>query len=405
MTKSWHTSAFTGLFTRFGGMSPRPHDPACALASGEAPSWHSPGNVVLGSGIGWTIDAAENACVGEAIERLQSSPLPTDVHVAACFADWPLDEPAISPEAWTLFHADQYRQIGFPFQPFTPTTVCDWVRCRFAQSGLPCWIPAEFAYLDLPTPHRIAPGYSTGLAAGRTGDSILLRGLQEVVERDAVMGAHWGRYRVEEVSFSDVLSLLGDDVARRVVRPNLRYRFLRVVNPWSEHVTIVTLEGEDREGYCFSIGSCCREAREASWSKSLLEAIHGRHYARYLKGRIAAGAMKLGSMPRSFAEHAVWYSVHPRPLFDSTIAPLAESAGQETANDLIRRLGPDRPVLFRDMTPPALASEDLGWHVLRVVVPGLQPLHGHHAFAHLGGPLWSPRGLTDWRAMPPHPFP
>jgi len=62
-------------------------------------------------------------------------------------------------------------------------------------------------------------------------------------------------------------------------------------------------------------------------------------------------------------------------------------------------------VLFRSMTPPALATENLGWHVLRVAVPGLQPLHGHHAYAHLGGPLWSPRGLADWHAMLPHPFP
>jgi hypothetical protein len=39
------------------------------------------------------------------------------------------------------------------------------------------------------------------------------------------------------------------------------------------------------------------------------------------------------------------------------------------------------------------------------VVPGLQPLHGDHRFPHLGGRLWSPHGLADWAAMPPHPFP
>jgi hypothetical protein len=62
-------------------------------------------------------------------------------------------------------------------------------------------------------------------------------------------------------------------------------------------------------------------------------------------------------------------------------------------------------VLFRSMTPPALATEGLGWHVLRVVVPGLQPLHGDHRLPHLGGPLWAPRGLADWNEMPPHPMP
>src|SRR5439155_15628197 len=88
---------------------------------------------------------------------------------------------------------------------------------------------------------------------------------------------------------------------------------------------------------------------------------------------------------------------HPRPP-----SPGGERGEMQRLTTL---LGPERPVLFRSMTPPALASEQLGWHVVRVVVPGLQPLHGHHAYAHLGGPLWSPRGLADWHAMLPHPFP
>src|SRR5262249_29716957 len=79
--------------------------------------------------------------------------------------------------------------------------------------------------------------------------------------------------------------------------------------------------------------------------------------------------------------------------------------GEDTVKTLAERLGPERPVLFRSMTPPALATEDLGWHVLRVVVPGLQPLHGDHRLPHLGGPLWAPRGLAEWEAMPPHPMP
>ena len=41
----------------------------------------------------------------------------------------------------------------------------------------------------------------------------------------------------------------------------------------------------------------------------------------------------------------------------------------------------------------------MGWHVLRVMVPGLQPLHGNHLLPHLGGPLWAPRGWKEWSAM------
>ena len=36
---------------------------------------------------------------------------------------------------------------------------------------------------------------------------------------------------------------------------------------------MVTVEGEDREGFCHSIGSACRETRRASWNKAALEAV------------------------------------------------------------------------------------------------------------------------------------
>ena len=234
----------------------------------------------------------------------------------------------------------------------------------------------------------------------------ILRGLQELIEGDAVMGAWWRRYPLEEFSGNVVFKLLAQDIQNRVARPNLTYRFFRIDTPYSDHVTMVTLEGEDREGYVFSIGSSCREARAASLEKSLLEAIHGRHYARYLKSQIATGAMKVGRSPQTFAEHAVGYSLQPE-LLDSTILrsprPVAGNKTEDldTIHRLIERLGTERPVLFRSMTPPALATEQMDWQVVRVVIPGLQPMHGHHEFPHLGGPHWSPRGLADWSAMPP----
>jgi ribosomal protein S12 methylthiotransferase accessory factor len=346
---------------------------------------------------------------------LQATPLPDDVLITARYDQWPHREPPIDPLTWVLFHPEQYRQEGFPFQALTRQSECAWVCCRQALTGDPWWVPAEMVYLHIPQGHRFCPGLSTGLACGRTGDPMLLRGLQEVIERDAVVGAWWGRYALEEHPVIDVLTQLGEDARDRVIRVNLTYRCFRVITPFSDHVTMVTLEGEDREGYCFSIGSACRETRRASWMKSLLEAIHDRHYVRYLKGQVAAGAMKMGAWPTSFAEHAVYYSVSAPPLAGSRSLPIFKSLRSHPASAnpqaeeplpcLVERLGPQRPVLFRSMTPPALASENLGWHVLRVVVPGLQPLHGHHAYPHLGGPLWAPRSWSDWQTMPPHPFP
>lgn len=245
------------------------------------------------------------------------------------------------------------------------------------------------------------------MACGRAWEAVLLRGLQEVLERDALVGAWWQRYPLIEHPFDRVLHGLLESYAERLVRPNLRYRCYRVLTPYSAHVTVVTLEGEDREGYCFSAGSACRQTRAASWEKSLLEAVQGRHYVRFLK---ASGAGR-ESMPVDFAGHAVWYSRHPEQLANTV---LHRPAGALTDADegitegigaLAARLGPTRPVLFRNLTPPALLAEGLGWLVLRVLIPGLQPLHGHHGYPFLGGPLWGNRPLSDWQEVPPHPFP
>jgi ribosomal protein S12 methylthiotransferase accessory factor len=411
LNRAWYASPYTGLFVESGATPREAHDPDVPAWSGVAPL-PGPGAVLPATGgAGWDESSAEAAGVGEAVERWQCWPLPCDRTVEASFADWPLDEPAVAPSRWVLFHAEQYAQPGFPYEPFTPTTVCRWVCFRQAFSGAPWWVPQELAYLSLPRSRaHLCPLMSTGLACGQWPQPVLRRGLQEVIERDAVVGASFGRYPLEEHDGRVVFAGLGPSLPGRLQRPNLRYRFYRVRTPLAEHVTVVTLEGEDREGYCFSVGAACRETRTASWLKSLLEAVQGRFYVRYLKGELRRQGRRLG-MPASFAEHAVYYSVYPEQLARTVLgrparAPVDADAGRsEGVAALVERLGPERPVLFRNLTPPGIAMERLGWYVLRVVVPGLQPLHGHHGLPFLGGPLWAARGLSDWADMPPHPFP
>jgi ribosomal protein S12 methylthiotransferase accessory factor len=416
----WYASPFTGLFTGFGPLPLRAHDPNLSVYAGSLPPWGPRRQELAVGGAAWSDDEAESACVGEAIERLEAYPLPTDEPVQASYGSWPLTEPAVDPADWVLFHAEQYREPGFPFQPFTRDTPCRWVACRDAQTGQACWVPEDFIYIFPSTAekHTICPGISTGLSAGRLGSPVLLRGLQEVIERDAVVGAWWGRYPLIEWDHADVLGLLGPAIAERIERPGLRYRFYRASSPFSSHVVLVTLEGQDREGYCFSIGSACRESGQAAWLKAIAEAIHGRHYVRYqLRSGRGTGPMEKPARfakgverPATFAEHALYYSLHPEDLV-RTVLHHASRADVEDVNVvedfsvLVKRLGPDRQVLFRNMSPPGIVAEMSEWYVLRVIVPGLQPLHGNHALAHLGGSLWSGRILADWGAMPPHPFP
>lgn len=250
------------------------------------------------------------------------------------------------------------------------------------------------------------PGVSTGLSAATSPDLALLRGLQEQIERDAVMGAFWGAYGLDELDPREVWTALGRGIEQRASRLNLSYRFLRVRSPFSDHVAVVTLVGEDREGLVISIGSACRETMAQALEKAVLEAVQGRHYVRVLVSLGPGG----DGLPGDFSEHAAYFTRHPGRFAETRFgkplpaAPMPSSP-PESAATLMARLGPARPVLFRVMTPPFAARHLPGWVVLRVVVPGLTPLHGVHAHAHLASPLWGGRPLAAWLAHPPHPFP
>lgn len=405
---AWYDSRFTGLVTQFRPVPLRPYDPPVPMYGATLAPWGPRTQELPVGGAGWDLAGAEASCVGEAIERCQPYGLPAHRAIECSYRNWPLDEAAITPARWVLFHKDQYNLPGFPFPPFTEETVCNWLCCREARTGTPVWVPEELIYI-VPRSgrdHRLGPGLSTGLSCGRMGDPVLLRGLQEVIERDAIIGAWWGSYPLEEWEANQVFSLLEPSLSEKLLRPNLRYRFYRVQAEYSGHVTIVTVEGDDREGWLFSVGSACRETRRQSWLKSILEAVQGRHYVRILKPRYVERGLEV---PTDFAEHAVYYSLHPELLRKTVFAhakPQAECNGSfESLDILIDRLGPSRPVLFRNVTPPGIAQEIRDWYVLRVLVPGLQPMHGDHRLPQLGGPLWAPRGWTDYASLLPHPYP
>ncbi len=409
---AWYESRFTGLFTLFVRVNLRPHDPSLEMTAGEMPPWESGDHELGCGGAGWTAEQAELASVGEAIERILARALPCDDSLKASFASWPINERAVDPSRWVLFHPQQYASAGFPFLPLTSETVCRWVCCREAVTGEPVWVPEEMIFLTSRRGEfqQHLHGFSTGLSCGRTGDPVLLRGVQEVIERDALIGGWWGRYPVDEWSIDVIRDLLGPADWKRVDRPNLHYRFYQIRSPFSRHVTMVSVSGDDEEGWVFSVGSACRESRRESWKKALLEAVQGRHCVRRLLAKWIEGGRKPLPVPGTFLEHALYYSIHRERLADTVLDRAAKTKSDPASDDteglaeIREKLGVERPVLFRNLTPPGLVMQCPEWLVLRVVIPGLQPLHGDHRLPFLGGPLWQPRPLEDWLSVPPHPF-
>lgn len=411
----WLTSRFTGLFTAFDRVPLRAHDPRIALYAATLGARGPQREPLVVGGAGWTDAEARAACLGEAVERFECFPYPGDRALESSFLEWPLDEPAVPPDRWVLFSPAQHAAEGFPFAPFTAQTRVRWVPFRDAISGDPLWIPEDLASLHAApgASHAIAPMSSTGLSAGGPGSPVVLRGLQEVVERDALVRGWWGEYPLEEHDPAEALAALGDDLARRVTRPNLLYSFYRIQTPFAAHATLVTVQGEDREGPCFSAGSAVREARAQSFRKALLEALQGRHFVRHRlaeRARSGAAAAPPPEIPVDFPGHALHYSLHPDRLAGTVLAGPSGAPDRQEARlveplaALAERLGPARRPAFRLATPASVSALAPGFVVVKVVVPGLAPLHGDHRLAHLGAPRWRDAPYARWIAYPPHPF-
>ena len=400
LADSWYESRFSGLFRTCGYTATRAYDPDIAVWAGS-PAFPNQGENPGVGGASWSRAQARIGGVGEAIERMATQALPRDSCIRSSFDVWEMDERAVEPRDWVLFHPRQYDQLAF--EPLTRRTECEWVRCRTVRDGEPYWVPKELVFMDFNpnrTP-RFCPGISTGWSAHRTTQEAVIRGVRELLERDATINAWWGYYPVYEVDREFVAQTLSIP-SKRYQRANLSYRFYRIESPFTSTATIVTVEGEDEYGWLFAVGSACASTLEKSWEKSLCEAIQDRLYVRFLMTQPAPE-----EFPTSFAEHALYYTLHPhkisRTVLDSP--PTEESAAsskEETLDEILPGL-PHQP-LWRLTTPSQIAQLGLNWVVTRVVIPGLQPLHGSHYFPFLGGPAWEGRGLEEYGEIPPHPF-
>ena len=139
-------------------------------------------------GTGLTRAQAAAACVGEALERYSATYVPSERLAVATAAE--LGEAAVAPERFGLFSARQYAQPGFPFRPFARDTPVPWVAGWSLPDRREAWLPAELVFLaDTRTDggQRIGYATSSGLACAKTLDAALVRGLCEVLERDAFM--------------------------------------------------------------------------------------------------------------------------------------------------------------------------------------------------------------------------
>lgn len=158
----------------------------CSLASDARVLGTGLDHVEIAGGAERRPEAAADAAVGEAVERYAATYVPHERIVVAAASE--LGGEAVDPSRFALFDPAQHDGPGFPFVRFDEHVRVPWVEGRALRDGRPAWLPAELVFLGEPeAERRIGYATSSGAACAADPATAILRGLFELVERDAFM--------------------------------------------------------------------------------------------------------------------------------------------------------------------------------------------------------------------------
>ena len=359
-------------------------------------------------GIGRNEDDAKLAAIGEGIERYSASiyklPLKKRDEI-------PKDS-RIDAEQWCLFTKEQRENPKFPFGNIYSD------RCLYSnvfdfQDNQEYWIPNPMVALR--DDYQTGVPTSSGLATGPSSYTALLRAIQELIERDALM-ISWlhsvpGRsIKIPKNYMNEVNKLKGEAWA------------FELTPDYSPFPVIAVAGGIMKQGkWRYSLGVACRETWQAALDKAYLEwnqgVLFAGIYEKHVDTKLIANPYKL----KSFDEHAIFYTLHPDlwyqlPLFKNRdilvdIKVKGKATNLETSLNLIKKalMKNNIRMYYRDLT--TIDAEQLGVKVIRASSPDLASIFAHQEWPLIGNLQnklksrysWAPKNL-EFPNLMPHPL-
>lgn len=334
---------------------------------------------------------ARCAAIGESLERY-----------AAALCPLPVVDPSTMPvvlplDRFSLWSKAQRADAAFPYSigdgPFTAVfSVLD---------GSAAAAPMSLVTLD---PAHTTIATSSGLAADGSPVRALLRAVQELVERDALMTT-WlhsigGRRVALPLEFSEPVLARGGDAVCLDLTPAYS------PHPVAAVAGCLPLQGRPR----LSLGVACRSRWEDAVAKAWSEWAQGVVFAGLFAGANPGLTLRPDDVT-DFDRHAAYYTLHPDrwpalPLLDGPAADAAPDSPvvgppAEELRHLCEAIG--APVYYRDLTTVDTAA--VGVRVVRALAPDLLPIHADHRWPHLGGRAAELAWRYPWARPGPFPNP
>lgn len=384
-------------------------------------------------GVGRDVLGAQLAAVGEALERYAAVTCPLPVRARSELGRGGV----VDASEFSLLSDAQRADAPPPYQALYREDA-PYTRAFSVFDNTPAWVPHDLVSLR----GEGGPATSSGLAAGTTSLRALLRAIEELVERDALMVTWLHGIPGRQVA-------LPARLARDVAALGGHVTCIDATPAYSPHpVALVAgslpLRGRKR----FSLGAACRSTWEAAVEKAFLEWAQGVFFVgEYLAEHPGLRFDRYEDV-ETFDDHAVYYTTAPRewariPLLRGAPpvagapdeapearrpagrtgpggapaappgTPAAAGPGEATATVLGRLVARLRDegvrLYYRDLT--TIDLRQVGLHAVRVLSPDLTPIFCDQRNPPLGGRtpdvLWRyPRAAgMDLRFPNPMPHP
>jgi ribosomal protein S12 methylthiotransferase accessory factor len=379
----------------------------------------------INGGSGFTAALARASAVGEALERYAAAAYDDAELVHASYSELAGARiRALDPASVPLYSERQYQSPGFPFPPFRTDTRLRWVWGTSLVSCERLLVPACLVFIPFEEDARVVNAISTGLACDLSPTGAALSALYEVIERDAIMIMWLGELPAPRIDLEATTSLGG--LLDRVFRPSgVQFRVNDISNDLGIPVAFALAVDEANDGLTLNAGAAANADPERAIAKALMEAAQGRLWLRQERAEGHLDAILDRDRVATFDDHVRWFG-HRRHLHHidflsagawARMDDVAGSAGGDRTpadrlDEMVKLLAQkDLEVIIVDVTPTDVS--DLGFTVVKALVPGLVDLNAHHLLALKGNQRlyevperlgYGPRD-EDTLSDVPHPFP
>lgn len=348
-----------------------------------------------GAGLGTTEGDAVIRAVGEAIERYGAKLAPVaDRVVHGSFSELKKDYAMIALDRWNhaLQRSDDLHTMSAKHQivSLREETEINWIHVSSLSKNREVLAPTSHAlfgsFRHFPGEVLLAESISTGLASHSDFDKAVLSGLCEVIERDAFVGM-WGK-RLCPPRLSKVSMLAASPAVRSLVSCLEKTNFRLTVNDLTSDVGVPIFLAtfvSDEPPYTV-VGAGCHPDADIALEKAIAEcymSLVGYAIFDGFNDDDNGGALLSDASIDSMHDHGRYYRINrlsERLDFYLSAPEKDYDKGDYCPRDkmdmreLVRRLGElQLEVLVHDLTNDEL--KNAGWNVVKVLVPGMIPLH------------------------------